>query len=91
MFSYHSIFTLGLYCRHLYCRNLYCRYNYVITGVGVAHVFTVPVLLVEIAAAGVRIPVVPATKIDIEVTPPPHRRWPNSPNRTRVEDQLNDS
>ena len=40
-------------------------------------------LVVEIAAAGVRIPVVPATKMGIGVTT--HRRWPNSANRTRVE------
>ena len=54
-----------------------------------ADVVNATVLLVEIAAAGVRIPVVPSTKMVIGVTP--HRRWPNSPNRTRVEDHLNDS
>ena len=37
-------------------------------------------LVVEIAATGVRIPVVPATKIDIRVTPP--QKVPNIPNRT---------
>ena len=36
-------------------------------------------LLVQIAPVGVRVPAVAATKMDIGVTPPPPRRWPNSP------------
>ena len=37
-----------------------------------ADVVKAPVLVVEIAAVGVRVPVVPATKMDIGVPPPPH-------------------
>ena len=52
-----------------------------IMGVGVADVVKAPVLVVKIAAIRVLVPVVPATKIDVGVTPPPHthRRWPKSP------------
>ena len=35
-----------------------------------------------VAPVGVRVPAVAATIMDIGVTPPPHIRWPNSPNRT---------
>ena len=55
-----------------------------------AEVVKAPVLLVEIAPAGVQIPVVPAMEMDVGVTPS-HRRWPNSPDRLGVEDQQNDS
>ena len=35
-----------------------------------ADVIKVPVLVVEIAAVGVRVPVVPATKMEVGMTPP---------------------
>ena len=38
-------------------------------GVGVADVVKASILVVEIAAVGVRIPLVPATKMDVGMTP----------------------
>ena len=49
-------------------------------GVGVAAVVKALALVVCIDPVRVRIPGVTATKMDIGLTP--HRRWPNSPNRT---------
>ena len=52
--------------------------------------------VVCIGPVGVGIPGVAATKMDVGVTLPPppthtHRRWPNSPTMTIMEDQQNDS
>ena len=49
------------------------------TGVGVANVIKALALVVQIAPVGARVLAVAAMKMDIGVTPPPHRRWPNSP------------
>ena len=39
-----------------------------------AEVVKAPALVVQIAAVGVRIPVVPATKMDVRMTPPPPQK-----------------